>query len=58
MASIKNLIITITLIVGLSMAVELPLDVITDLGQPVPGVQNVWTITTAGLDGKNLWWDK
>ncbi len=52
MASIKNLIITISLIVGLSMAAELPLDVITDLGQPVPGVQNVWTITTAGLDGK------
>ncbi|MGB9721399.1 MAG: hypothetical protein ACPL28_07990 [bacterium] len=52
MATIKYLILTVSLFVGLSLAVELPLDAITDLGQLIPGVSNVWTITTAGLDGK------
>lgn len=51
MATIKKLAIII-LLTGLCLAQELPIDAITDLGQPVPGVINIWTITTAGLDGK------
>lgn len=53
MATIKKLALIISLLAGLCLAQEWPVDAITDLGQPIPGVINVWILaTTIGQDGK------